>query len=517
MMQASPSARRANDLAVPVPVDRKLYRSMSTRSQLQDGSKGDKVKFTDQELWEQVIQEEKAEGKSRITRMHRDVMGRKIKNEVRCLDVDSPGFIYGVFLLIMANSLFIGVEVSTEPQWWYPYVEHFFDVAFVLEITCRLCEKREEFFVERFGNWKWNVFDLTIVLLSLAGMFIEPMLGDEDHAQQLRNGYVLVQTIRMIRVVRVLRFLRMFRELAIIGDGFFKSIGAVGWITVMLLFLMYFCAVLTTGLLGKQPGASEVVASQFGSVVRSMLALFQILTLDGWVDTTRTVMADAGWGWGIFFCSFVLLASFTFLGLLSAVLTDHTITTMRESHSHKEKRLREQQQEAMHQVLEVFESMDADGSGTVSKDEMLNMLTDPDIQDTMQCMNWNLEPSDVDEIYGLLDSDNSGQIDAEEFLEGFMQLRGEARAKDLFALKMKLKKDFMDIKDAMGVPHRQNSSRSMRSRATKDGQSSARRGTEDEKDVAFSATLNAVRRLKGDRKRLLQVLKEVTASLEQVS
>ena len=32
---------------------------------------------------------------------------------------------------------------------------------------------------------------------------------------------------------------------------------AVGWITVMLLFLIYFCAVLTTGLLGRNESVSD--------------------------------------------------------------------------------------------------------------------------------------------------------------------------------------------------------------------------------------------------------------------
>eukprot|EP00971_Amphidinium_carterae_P125825 2492778-Amphidinium_carterae.1 len=141
------------------------------------------------------------------------------------------------------------IQVSTDEQWWYKYAEYFFDLAFVLEISLRLAEKRGKFFTEQLGNWKWNVFDLSVVVLSLGGNLLEPFLIDADPTQ-VENSYFIVQTIRMLRVVRVLRFLRMFRELAIIGDGFFKSTEAVGWISVMLFFLIYFCAVLTTGLWG---------------------------------------------------------------------------------------------------------------------------------------------------------------------------------------------------------------------------------------------------------------------------
>jgi len=519
LQRGSPTREQRDDDGPP---DRKLYRSMSTLSKSpQHGSEGrTKLKATDQQLWEQVEEEIEKEPKSRITRMHRDVMGRKVKPDVHCIDVDSTVFIYGVFFLIVANSIFIGVEVSSEPRWWYPYVENFFDAAFVTEITIRMIEKRENFFSEPFGNWKWNVFDLVIVILSLVGLVIEPFYQNGSTQSQIENGYFIIQTIRMIRVVRVLRFLRIFRELAIIGDGFFKSTEAVGWITVMLLFLMYFCAVLTTGLLGRRPGAAEDVESWFGSVVPSMLTLFQIMTLDGWVHITRTVMIDAGWGWGLFFCSFVLVASFTFLGLLSAVLTDHTITTMRESHAHKEKQLREQQHEAISQVLEIFEEMDTDGSGSLTKDEMFNMLSDPGVQDTFHCMNWHLQPSDVNEIYGILDSDQSGQIDAEEFLEGFMQLRGEARAKDLFALKMMVKKEIGDIKDTLGLS-RAGPSRSMHSRATAGDQSARRREerkptvvSEEDADGALQQGLNGLKKLKGDRAKLLQVLKEISINLE---
>ncbi len=107
----------------------------------------------------------------------------------------------------------------------------------------------------------WNVFDFTIVALSLL-----PGLG----------AYALAA--RLLRLLRVLRLIRTLPDLQIILGALLRSIPSIGYVLVLMLLLLYVYAVAGVFLFGAND------PFHFGSLHTALLTLFSILTLEGWVD-----------------------------------------------------------------------------------------------------------------------------------------------------------------------------------------------------------------------------------------
>jgi voltage-gated sodium channel len=59
----------------------------------------------------------------------------------------------------------------------------------------------------------------------------------------------------------------------------------------------------------------------FGTLWGSMFSLFQIMTLEGWAEIAREIMAVHPAAW-VFFMVFILLATFTVLNLFIAVIVN---------------------------------------------------------------------------------------------------------------------------------------------------------------------------------------------------
>merc|ERR1712139_746864 len=88
----------------------------------------------------------------------------------------------------------------------------------------------------------------------------------------------------------------------------------------------------------------------------------------------------------------------------------------------------------MQQFLEVFKQGDADSSGQLSMQEFQRHLEDPRIQAYFQFVGLHFDEYNSERIFALLDFDNSGSVDAAEFVAGLSKFRGRARSLDIALL-----------------------------------------------------------------------------------
>jgi len=77
-------------------------------------------------------------------------------------------------------------------------------------------------------------------------------------------------------------------------------------------------------------------------------------------------------------------------------------------------------------------AMDQDKSGSVTFDEMTQYFSDPSIRDLFRVL--GLEPDDMPKLFRLFDVDDSGEIQVDEFLEGCLRLKGDAKSIDLHSV-----------------------------------------------------------------------------------
>lgn len=210
-------------------------------------------------------------------------------------------FILGVILL---TAVVVGLETSEalveRHRGLFEVADVLVQTIFVLEITIRLLAHWPR--VGRFFLDGWNVFDLTVVGASLL-----PQAG------------AFAMVARLARLLRVTRLVSVFPELRLIVSTMLRSIPSMGHILLMLGLLLYVYGVL--GLYLFRPHDPE----RWGTLGTALLTLFQMLTLEGWVEIQAAVIGKLPLAW-IYFASFVFVAVFVVVNLFIAVVLNNLET-----------------------------------------------------------------------------------------------------------------------------------------------------------------------------------------------
>ena len=211
--------------------------------------------------------------------------------------------------LIVANARCMGLETSSAlmDQWGAALIAaaHVaLQAWFVIEIALRVGAhgtRPTEFF--RDG---WNVFDFAVVAISLL-----PAAG------------AITGLARVARVLRVARLVSAMPELRLIIGTMLRSIPSMGHVVALLGVLLYVYAVLGFHVFSKDAPA------HWGSLPAAFQSLFQILTLEGWVEIQDAVLPSHPWAW-MFFASFIVIAVFVVINLFIAVVINNLEATRKE-------------------------------------------------------------------------------------------------------------------------------------------------------------------------------------------
>ena len=203
--------------------------------------------------------------------------------------------------LILFNGLLIGLETSKSfvadyGEWLHLGNDVILGV-FIVEVILKLAAV-----APRFGLYfrnGWNLFDFTVVLLSLI-----PATGE----------FALVA--RLVRVLRVLRLVSTVPQLRLIVATLVRSIPSMGHVILLMSIVFYIYAVTGFHLFHEHD------AEHWGTLGAALLTLFQMVTLEGWVDVMDTAMEAHAWSW-IYFVSFVLIGTFVMLNLFIAVVINN--------------------------------------------------------------------------------------------------------------------------------------------------------------------------------------------------
>ena len=223
--------------------------------------------------------------------------------------VGARSFQHGVLALILANAMLIGLETSgrlmASHGQWLLVLNSVFQGAFVVEIALRLAAHGRRW--ARFFHDGWNVFDFVVVAASLI-----PVVG------------VLATIGRLSRVVRVLRLVSAFPDLRLIVATMIRSIPSMGHVILLLGLLLYAYGVLGYHLFHVED------PTRWGTLGRALLTLFEIVTLEGWVEIQESAMRVTPWAW-IYFTSFIVIAVFVVINLFIAVVINNLEAAKRET------------------------------------------------------------------------------------------------------------------------------------------------------------------------------------------
>jgi len=172
----------------------------------------------------------------------------------------------------------------------------------------------------------WNIFDFTIVVLSVVGMLTEISIG--------------AGVLRVLRVTRVLRLVRRLRSLAILFNTLFSSIATLLNVFMLLMLVFFIYAVLGVNVFGEIRRDQEFLSehANFRNFGMAMLTLFRMVTGEAWNGIMYDAMVeppncsrvnesrDNGCGTPFayaYFISFIVVGNFIMLNLFLAVVLEN--------------------------------------------------------------------------------------------------------------------------------------------------------------------------------------------------
>jgi Ca2+-binding EF-hand superfamily protein len=148
-----------------------------------------------------------------------------------------------------------------------------------------------------------------------------------------------------------------------------------------------------------------------------MMTLVQFVTLDSIGDIYRRMIPYKFWTYCLFFFSFILVVSISLMNLITAVIVEGSLE---QANSDKEVNAAYKttaMKKLIPQIAELFKEMDADGSGDLDIEEVLN--APPEVQEQLAKV---MQTDDLVELFDILDIDGSGSLDVDEFVDGISKL-----------------------------------------------------------------------------------------------
>jgi voltage-gated sodium channel len=221
--------------------------------------------------------------------------------------VESNAVTYTIIGLIVVNAVILGMEtmnVSAETMKILHLIDHALLGIFVVELLLKLFAYQWRFFKDA-----WNVFDFIIIGIALV------------------PASEAFSVLRALRIMRALRLISMVPSMRKVVTALLGALPGMGSIVALLILVIYVSAVMATKLF------HEAAPEFFGTLGKSLFTLFQIMTVEGWPDIARQVIAIKPWAW-IFFVIYLVTATFTVLNLFIAVIVNAMQEQVEEEHKH---------------------------------------------------------------------------------------------------------------------------------------------------------------------------------------
>ena len=215
--------------------------------------------------------------------------------------VGSSIFEYFIIALILVSGAILGLrtvpeifdDYGTLMTWGNRGILAIFIVEAALKMLA-LSPKPHRYFSDG-----WNVFDFTIIVFSLV-----PATG------------AFAMIARLGRLLRILRLISTIEDLRLIVAALVKSIPNVGHILILVSIIVYIYAIIGFQLFHEHD------PEHWRNIGISVLTLFEIITLEGWVEVNARAMELNPFAW-IYFVSFVVVGTFVVVNLFIAVVINN--------------------------------------------------------------------------------------------------------------------------------------------------------------------------------------------------
>lgn len=258
----------------------------------------------------------------------------QVKWQARLFDViHSSKFETLIMVMICLNMLVMMIQhygQSEQVDLTMNVINLVFTAIFTLEALVRIVALRLHYFTQ-----PWNIFDFSIVVLSIIGIVLEYL----DYKLFVTPS--LFRVARVFRIGRLLRFYKGARGIRRLLFALVISLPALFNIGALLFLVMFIYAIIGMSSFGyvKKTGALDDVVN-FETFSSSMLLLFRLSTSAGWNDVLEPLLikppfceedymgqpnGNCGIPWLaiLYFMSFILLTFLIIINMYIAIILEN--------------------------------------------------------------------------------------------------------------------------------------------------------------------------------------------------
>jgi len=380
-----------------------------------------------------------------------DIQGGCLQRIQRQAETLSSSSTFDMFFLmvIISNSILLGVQLeiassSTDDagsETSFLVLNVVYAVAFTFEIVVRLIAKGlKAYFCG--PSWAWGWLDAIVVIsawVELAGEVASQSGGDGEASSNLR----IIRIFRITRLLQTVRSLRMIRFLTALRTIVYSMVGATKslfWILLLLCLILYIFSILFTDAVvhhaQTNPDSIHIpeMRKYFGSVSTSMNTLYRsVLAGVDWSEPADELYR-LGSEWLMLFNFFIALSMLALLNVMTGLFSSSSIRAAERNHD-----VMMQNRTALREAAaRLFEKMDMSGFGTITITEFEAVYEDEDMKTFLESL--EISATDAWTLFNSLNLDGNHVLTLDEFTEGCLLLRGNARSVDVFALKQQNKK-----------------------------------------------------------------------------
>jgi len=320
-----------------------------------------------------------------------------------------------------------------------------FTILFTIELSLRwVADGFLHFFQTK--ELSWNLLDVTVVFFSILDTLIEVVGASDGGVVAYFSLLRVLRIVRIVRIAKVIRVMQFFRELRMMVFSILGCLKSLLWVVLVLCVMFYVFGICFTAATLTHLDTSDKVTKanetgdlhkSFGTLDRSMLSLYMAMSGgNDWAMYYDALMPLA-FQYRMIFLFFISFALFAVVNIVTGVFVEAAMqanTNDREVVVHEEMQAKKLYLDSMRAI---FEEMDNDNSGCVSGKEFSERLNDERVIAYFNSL--KLDISDALTVFKLLDSDHSGEVEIDEFLEGCYRLQGDSRSLDMKIMQYQVK------------------------------------------------------------------------------
>lgn len=354
---------------------------------------------------------------------------------VPCLGiVDKPCFDIFMACVVIINMglLSVETEVQGDATVWARVNEGFL-LTYLLEAALRFLRHGLKALHDPI-----TVMDVILVIIA----FFDRLASENSLARALP----VLRSSRILRLLVRLPYFKNSHNLFVLVSNSYKASMTLLWVVLLLLVILWSCATWTKEVLGASPawvGSMDPTVEHepfssfdnyeyFGSVLRSVLSLLQLMTLSQWADNIARPIVQV---YPLIFIFFWFFLAATAYGLLMCVVSNvvqDAITAAKRVAWRQQEDERQQRLDAAQRALKIFAVMDENGDGVLTVDELREALDTSDLEVILKDL--QVPILDPDKLFSLFDRDGDGEVNQEEFVKGIVNMNEEVRPRDFVKL-----------------------------------------------------------------------------------